>query len=101
MSEETIQIGRWNIPKNLLFEYVKFRVLADDYVMLKPDPSRIVPMSDRERSMRWQMCVQRLMEIHRKICKTINVPYSEEPDDEFYKAFVADTDRRIRRLRNK
>ena len=27
--------------------------------------------------------------MHRKICEAINIPYSEEPDDEFYKAFHA------------
>jgi len=102
MSEETIKIGKWNIPKNLLNEYVKFRALADAYALKSPKAvgERLVPMSDYEIAMRWQMCVQRVMELHREICKAINVQYSEQFDDEFYKVFIDETERRVRSLQS-
>lgn len=101
MSEEIIKIGKWDIPKSLLNEYVKFRTLADAYILKSPKVmgDRIVPMLEFERAARWRLCVQRVMEIHREICKAINVPYSEEPDDEFYKIFHAETDKKVRRLK--
>lgn len=98
---ETTKIGKWNVPKSLLNEYVKFRVLADAYTLKSPKVmgDRIVPMSEFERAKRWQSCVQRIMEIHREICKAINVLYSEEPEDDFYKVFMTETEKRVRRLK--
>jgi bisphosphoglycerate-independent phosphoglycerate mutase (AlkP superfamily) len=100
MSEETTKIGKYDIPKNLLAEYVKFRALADAYALQNPKVTggRLVPMSEYERAMRWQTCVQRVMELHREICKVINVPYSENLDDEFYKLFISETEKRVRSL---
>lgn len=91
MSEETVKVGKWDIPKNLYDDYVKFRMFADSYALNNADPSRIVPMSEYERQSRWLLCVQKVMELHRQICEMINVPYSEEPNDEFYKVFMSRT----------
>jgi len=99
MSEETVKIGKWDVPKALLNEYIKYRVLADDYTSKNPKVTRKGLMIDYEISLRWQACVQRVMEIHREICKVVNVPYSEEPENEFYKVFIIETDKRVRRLR--
>lgn len=98
---EILKIGRWDIPKNLLNEYVRFRALSDAYVLNNPKVTggRLVSMSELERKMRWQICVQRVMELHREICKIINVPYSENPDDEFYKVFIIETEKRVRSLK--
>ena len=98
--KETIKIGKWDIPKNLLNEYVKFRALADAYALNNPKVTgeRLVPMSEYERAMRWQMCVQQVMELHREICEAVNIPYSENPDDEFYKLFISETEKRVRSL---
>lgn len=100
MTEEVIKIGKWKVSKTLLNEYIKFRALADAYALNNPKVTggRLVPMSEHERAMRWQLCVQRVMELHREICQAINVPYSENPDDEFYKVFIIETEKRVRSL---
>lgn len=83
---ETVKIGKWNIPKELFDNYVKFQIMADGYLLGTTDvPSKMY--SDYERTMRWNMCVQKIMQLHREICSTIGVPYSEDTDDEFYTAF--------------
>jgi len=95
---ETIKIGRWDIPKSLFNEYVKFRTLADAYALKDPKVMREGLMHEWEAAMRWQMCVQKVMELHREICKAINVPYSEDPKDEFYITFLREVDRRVKRF---
>jgi len=98
MSEpETIRVGKWDVSKNLYDDYVKFRTFADLYALKKADPSIIVPMSEYERQSRWLLCVQKVMQLHREICEIIKVPYSEEPNDEFYKAFKNQTEEDVRR----
>ena len=96
MSEEKIKVGKWNIPKELYEQYVKFRLFADSYA-LHIEEKRPVPMMKEERRMRWLLCVKKVMEIHRKICEIINVPYSEELDDEFYKAFHRSVEKTCKR----
>jgi hypothetical protein len=84
----TVKVGRWDVPKDLYDEYVKARMLADSYASGKGSLPNVGLFGDFERSMRWQLCVQRVMEVHRKICEAINVPYSEESTDEFYRVFM-------------
>ncbi|MHC4748431.1 MAG: hypothetical protein ACYTFW_01020 [Planctomycetota bacterium] len=89
-----MKIAQWDVPDELYNEYVKFKIFANNY--LDPqyvDPSRIVPMSQVERGMRWQLCVKRMMELHREICKVIGIPYSNEFDNEFYRAFIKQTEK--------
>jgi len=103
MTEEIIKIGKWNIPKALVNEYVRFRALADAYALSNPKVTgrMLFPLAEYERSMRWQMCVQRVMELHREICKAINVPYSENSEiDEFYKVFIIETEKMVRSLQS-
>jgi len=86
-----MKIGKWDIPQKLYDEYVRWRFIADSYANKTDQTSkeRGIPLSDYERSMRWRMSVQKVMELHREICKAVNVPYSEEINDEFYKKFTS------------
>ena len=90
---ETIRIAKWDVPKSLYDEYVKARILADAYAIgsSKDITERRIPMSEYERAMRWKLCVEHSMELHREICRVVGVEYSENPDDEFYKAFMDQT----------
>lgn len=81
---ETVKIGKWEIPKKLFYDYVKFKIIADSYLSsTSENPSH----TDYERFMRWNLCVQHIMEIHREICTLLNIVYSEDYRDEFYTAF--------------
>lgn len=86
MSEKTtISVGKWEVPKNLYDEYVKFRILADGYLL---DTTETPSGMNMERALRWKLCVQQIMTLHRQICEAIKIPYSEQSDDEFYSAFT-------------
>lgn len=98
MKEETIKIGNWDVPKTLYHEYVKFRTFADAYALKDPKVTRNGSMLEQEIGQRWLLCTQKVMEIHRQICKVIGVAYSEEPDDEFYRALHSETEHRIKRF---
>ena len=85
---ETITIGKWNIPKNLFDEYIKWTIHANGYLdKSRETPSDGLPSEDYERTQRWLLCSSKVMETHRKICEAIGIEYSEDIDDEFYKAF--------------
>lgn len=90
---EMIRIGRWDVPKHLYDQYVKVRIMADAYAIgsAKDITERRIPMSEYERAQRWRLCVEEIMRLHREICKAIGVEYSENPEDEFYKAFTTQT----------
>jgi len=90
MSEVKV-IGKWKIPSKLYDDYVKFRILADAYLMKTPKVTNDGRMSDYEIRMRWKTCVQRVMELHREICKAIGVEYSTDSSDNFYGAFIEQT----------
>jgi hypothetical protein len=85
---ETIKIGKWKVPKKLIDEYVKCTITADGYLNKTiATPSDNLPHADYERFTRWSLCVKKIMEIHREICKVVGVEYSENNDDEFYITF--------------
>jgi hypothetical protein len=94
MSEKTtVSIGKYEIPKQLFDDYIKFKIMADSYLSgTGENPSN----TDFERSMRWNLCVQQVMKIHRKICQAIGVEYSEDYHDEFYTAFHKEMNKRTR-----
>lgn len=97
MNNETIRIGSWGVPKDLYDQYLKFRMWADKYSDSSyVDPTRLTPMSDAERGQRWLLCVKKVMELHRQICEAINVSYSEDYNDEFYKLFHRQVDKDVR-----
>jgi hypothetical protein len=85
MSEKTtVTIGKYEVPKKLFDDYVRFKIMADSYLSnTGSTPSN----TDYERFMRWNLCVQQIMRIHREICQIIGVEYSEDYRDEFYTAF--------------
>jgi len=93
-----MKIGKWDIPQKLYDEYVRWRFIADSYLNKTDQTSkeRGVAMTEFERSMRWQLSVKKVMELHREICKIINVPYSEETDDEFYKTFHSQVEKDVK-----
>ncbi len=81
---KTIEIGKWKVPEELFDEYIKFRMLSDKYLSGTVDvPSN----TEYERSMRWQLCVKKVMEIHREICEKLGIEYTTDDTDEFYIAF--------------
>lgn len=85
---KTVKIGKWKIPSKLFDDYVRFSIMANTY--LDPDskvPSVVPSVAQYERSMRWNLCVQQLMKIHREVCTLLNIEYSENLDDEFYSLF--------------
>lgn len=87
-----IKIGKWEVSKELFDEYIKWSMNAEGYLnkTIKTPGEQvgiISPANDRERSMRWQMCVKKIMEIHLEICEKIGVKYTSDEDDEFYIAF--------------
>jgi len=87
-----MKIKNWDIPDVLFNDYVKFRTLADSYLDGKSEtPSN----TDYERRARWLLCVGKVMETHRKICKALNIEYSEDTDDEFYKEFHRAVDKQV------
>ncbi|MGD0803543.1 MAG: hypothetical protein ABSA11_05655 [Candidatus Bathyarchaeia archaeon] len=80
----TIRVGKWDVPADLFNDYIRFSIMANTYL----DPEAEIPThSDYERALRWKLCVQEVMRVHRAICAAIGVPYSENTDDEFYMAF--------------
>jgi len=82
--QDTITIGKWEVPKQMFDDYVKFSDFADGYLMKKIEtPSG----TEYERQRRWGMCVQQMMQIHREICKHLKIEYSTEHEDDFYKVF--------------
>jgi hypothetical protein len=92
-----IKIGKWEVPKNLFDEYIKWTMNADSYLTGKlKTPSDGLPGADLERSMRWQLCVQKVMEIHRKICDELGLEYTTDTDDEFYKEFHREVRNQVR-----
>jgi len=93
MDKQTVRIEKWNIPKPLFEDYLKFSMMADKYLRDKIDvPSN----TEYERSMRWSLCVQKVMEIHREICDKIGVAYSASIDDPFYSAFHKEVERQLK-----
>lgn len=95
--EEKIKIGKWNIPKKLFEDYVRFQTLSEGYLSNSLPVPSINPESKKiESSMRWQMCVQKVMELHREICKAIGVEYSSDEEDEFYIAFKKEVRKQTR-----
>ena len=85
MSEKTtVTIGKYEVPKNLFDDYVRFKIMADSYLDgTGENPSH----TDYERFMRWNLCTQQIIKIHREICQAIGVEYSEDYHDEFYTDF--------------
>lgn len=85
---DIINIDKWKVPKKLFDDYVKWTIHADNYLLNKVEnPSSGTPAAEYERSMRWNLCVKKVMEIHREICLLLDVEYTTDVDDEFYKAF--------------
>lgn len=94
MSEtaETTKIGKWDVPKKLYDEYVKFRMFADAYRDDKCEyPGKGTELGMYERRTRCVLCVQRVMELHREICVSVGVEYSDDLDDEFCNALFQKT----------
>lgn len=90
---ELVTIGKWRVPKEMFDEYIKFRKAADSYL----DGTGDVPSkTDYEKTMRWQVCVKKVMEIHLAICEAIGVHHSEDTDDEFYRAFHKAVNRAVK-----
>lgn len=79
-----MKIKKLNIPQKLFDEYVKFRIHADTYLLKAEGTDH---MSKYEIQQRWMMCVKKVMEIHREICKSVGVEYTTDNTDEFYIAF--------------
>jgi len=89
--QQTIRISDWDVPLNLFEDYVKFSTFVDQYL----DGTLDMPShTDYERRTRWLLCVQKIMEIHREICKIIGIPYSEDHNDVFYIEFHREAQRR-------
>ena len=81
---ETVKIGEWYVPKHLFDNYVRIQIMADGYLLgTLGVPSKM----DHERAMRWQLCVEQVMILHRQICEAIGVEYSDSENDPFYLAF--------------
>ena len=90
---ETVKVGRWNVPKKLLDDYVRFTIMANTYL----DPKAEAPShSSYERRMRWSLSVEQVMRVHREICQAVGVAYSMEHDDEFYSAFFREVEKQTR-----
>lgn len=92
MMEEFVKIEKWKVPKKLFDEYIKWRLNSDGYLnkTIKTPGEELginLPSNDAERSMRYQLCVKKVMEIHRAICLNLGIEYTEKTDDDFYKAF--------------
>ena len=79
---ECIKIGKWKVPKQLFDEYVKFSIHADAYLL-----GTVPTANKKERSMRYLLCAQRIMQIHREICEKLKIKYACDDTDEFYHAF--------------
>jgi hypothetical protein len=87
------KIGKWEIPTKLFDDYIRFSIMADSYLMRTLEtPSN----TDYERRMRWSMCVSQLIKIHREICESLKIEYSEEPEDEFYSMFHREIEKQKR-----
>jgi hypothetical protein len=97
MSEKIVKIGRWEVPSKLFDDYVKFSIMADGYLMGTLETPSVI-MGDYERKMRWSLCVEQLMKIHRQICDVLKIDYSEDASDEFYSAFHREVEN-LKRLR--
>ena len=90
--EETIKIGKWNVPKKLYDEYIKWRMYADGYLnkTIKTPAEEMgidSPAIDMERNQRWLICAGKVIETHKKICEVIGIEYTESENNEFYMAF--------------
>ena len=93
MDEKTVRVGEWRVPSSLFEEYLKFSMMADKYLLNKLS----VPSNTAyERNMRWSMCVQKVMEIHRKICSEIGIEYSSSIDDPFYSEFHKEVQKQLK-----
>ena len=94
MSEKTtVTIGKYEVPKKLFDDYVRFKIMADSYLSgTGQTPSN----TDYERFMRWNLCVKQIMIIHRQICEAIGVEYSENYRDEFYTTFHKEMNKQTR-----
>lgn len=90
-----MKIGKYVVPDELFNEYVNWSIKSEAYLLKDP---KIIdrPMSEYEISMRWSMCVQKVMEIHRQICETLEIEYSTERDDEFYSEFHKEVNKQKR-----
>jgi len=80
--KDYIKIGKWNVSKKLFDEYVKFLIHANAYLM-----GTELTANSQERSMRYLLCTQQIMQIHREICLQLGIKYCCDNTDEFYKAF--------------
>ena len=91
--DDSVKVGKWNIPKRLFEQYILWQTRADGYISgtLKT-PSGL----EQEKVMRWQFSVQRVMEIHREICQVVDVEYSSDEEDEFYIAFKKEVRKQTR-----
>lgn len=88
-----VKISKWKVPDNLFNDYVRFSIMANSYL----DSTTEVPSGTQsERAMRWSLCVQQLMKVHREICTILNIPYTENRDDEFYSQFHKEVEKQIR-----
>ena len=93
MSAATIRVGEWEVPRDLFDQYVTVQIMAEGYLMRKLNvPSGL----ETERVMRWKLCVEQQIRVHRAICEAIGVEYSEQPDDPFYHAFHVAANREAR-----
>lgn len=80
-----MKILNYEIPQELFDEYIKWRIHADSY--MNNTNKTIIPMTKYESSMRWKLCVEKIMETHKKICEVLNIEYTHDENNEFYKAF--------------
>jgi hypothetical protein len=88
-----MKILKYIVPDELIAEYVKWRMFADAYLT---KDEKIVDryMHEKEITMRWSMCVQKVMKIHRQICEKLQIEYSTEND--FYRAFHKEIEKQIK-----
>ena len=81
---DTVSIGKWKVPKEMFDKYIKMSDFADGYL----DGNLGVPSGiNYEKALRWRLCVQEKMKIHREICKHLGLEYSTDIDNEFYRLF--------------
>lgn len=101
MSDDFIKIGKYCVPRKLFDNYVKWTMTAEGYLnkTIKTPQEQMginSPAVEYERSMRWQMCVKKVMEIHREICKELEIEYTTDLDDDFYSAFHREVNQQTR-----